>query len=1413
MVLFTLDGMTGTKPERSCYELHDDMRRDDAIVTLKDALAPLLANSGVLLACGAPGCGKTSFAFDVLMAGLRVEGGASSVMTVSDRHTADSLANEAIRRIGSLSRTRPVTTLSAVAFQLVSTVHKRLGEPMPKLVNGAEQDALLHRVVEAHVTHDKAGEPCETCLLLRDYFGLDDWRSVLASDDGDTREQRTSSDTNRTVSGAFVVQLRDMIARMNELGVHDEDEANILAKLGEWSAHVERLRVQWRLAFALRKQYADAVRQMPGSEFRLDSSRLLIEGMDAVRQANTDELPRLVIVDDVQDLTLAGLSFLEALHEHNVPLVLVDNPDEAVQTFRGSYPEYVFAQIIHRFDARTLRIEAVDRHPDNSHQVNDSHDEHDDEHAAYTYRELIASRVSLSIRSSSDNDVPLPSRPGKLPQLPNSLPIRVLDNDNAILEDDSLFTRLYRSEAEELDDIVWHIKQAHLTQGDAWNDMAVIAHDNATVRAFGERLRRDGVPVRYSSVTRPLRDESFVQGLFALLELAQLRRNMPAEMPMSLSAIALFIRSRVGTLMASPLISIGASRNHEGHPAILANVESAMNALESLASVIDNDANDLTGTDLHHEGASALRALIDCWNQWHDAILQARADAPVERDDSLVDEATSAGDNLLFGTNALYLLLEFDATDTVLASIEAICGNDPHAQAFSRLWTLVSKVAQGLESLPSAEPQYALALAWDACGVAHRWQREALYNTDEGRTANDRLDAAMRLFDYASGSTAAHDWRSFVSQVRDMRIEADSLARVAPIDQAVTLTTPAGAAGRHWKQVWIPALQQDVWPNLTPRNTMFGGEDLTDMVLFGRIFDGADMALDPAIDAVLAAEQKSLLVALTRARQVTLSAVYDDDTAPSDFLYGYLPERFNRSAQADPQQRKYTPIANADRFNGLDGTIRGLVAAARTMLITQPQDSPQWVDAIAALQLLRSRGVGAADPQQWPFTSDNQDTDSELQTPAIGDEHHASEAEQHTVNLAQGHTHHRNTGDTSSVVTLSPSDVDAIWACPICWMLSRRFYGPRASSVQASFGSLIHAVAQQASEEGLDLPSAFADQPINARVAAIRDRMSDIYHELSGPLSVSDPQQRYDAVRKDASADVILDMIAHYFVMSNTDEYPAGNHTNFTVGTLQEAECERTFTARFDSDDIFAACRATDGLESMNRSELIAIMGSLVGGWPEAMDEHLTIRLSGRMDRLERRILPNGHETVRLIDYKTGRVPSVKDIVNDLQLVCYQLALAFPEHEPNVSLASGNMPTIAQSALFHVAYNEAPAKSYGQESLFQPALFKDRGLNDTAFMPRRGYNQPSKVLDVPDLPDTPPDGVRESTWQSFLNLRGTQAVWVLTMIARVWYAAAASQSRVLEAHPLPSHVRKCRMTTVCPACAGQIDTIFETRQA
>ena len=97
---------------------------------------------------------------------------------------------------------------------------------------------------------------------------------------------------------------------------------------------------------------------------------------------------------------------------------------------------------------------------------------------------------------------------------------------------------------------------------------------------------------------------------------------------------------------------------------------------------------------------------------------------------------------------------------------------------------------------------------------------------------------------------------------------------------------------------------------------------------------------------------------------------------------------------------------------------------------------------------------------------------------------------------------------------------------------------------------------------------------------------------------------------------------------------------------------------------------------------------------------------------------------------------------------------------------------------------------------------------------RAWYKDPAKFFDMP-IPDsaTPPEAWIPETWKQFVSLTGTQALWSLTMIARVFYAAAASRSSVINAHPQATHVAYCRMTGVCPACAGKLDTVFETRQA
>ena len=1345
----------------------------------------------VTLVAGAPRSGKTEFALDMLIAAMKRYGDANAVMTVSGRQIADMLGDRAIRELSAVSQARPVTTLSAVAFRLLTAARSAQGKPLPKLLNGAEQDVIIRKVLASHVEHRQHGDECATCDLLRVYFAVSEWSGLVADDSTD----------------AFANQLRDMLARMNEIGAKPELENMLIAcaasRNGELDARRERLRTQWRLAFALREEYNAAIRAAYSGEYRLDASQLMIDATEAVSDIRDADIPNMLIVDDFQDATLAGFALLEALHNRGTRLLLVGNPDEAVQTFRGSYPEYLFNEAQSRMGARLERIENLYAACENDgaqtiRNASNRQNVHDD------YRTLVATRVSLSIASTEPTDVPLPERPGKMRNISGAMPIEALPSGNTdacvMPADGSVETALYRSSSEELDDVVWKIKTEHLQRSREWNDMAVITHDNATVRAFGERLRADGVPVRYSSVTRPLKDEPFVQGLFALIELAELKRRTIAASGMDPQAAGSYIRSRVASIMASPLITVGGDRQYEGRPARLASVESAMHALASLAEIVGDDeiraqdSANMAKTDVEQQ-SSLLRLMAD----WHEYMAKCHAISDEGQHDGGHD---GDQDDPVFDMDALYVLLLEGNTDRVIDTIASVTGSDPQVKAFASLWKVLDKTCEAEHKLVLREPQYVLDCAWRACGKAEIWQRVALEHSAAGRAANDRLDAAMRLFNYASGGEssgefAARTIEAFMEQVRSLTIEADSLAHTAPIDQAVTLTTPAGAAGRHWNLVFLPSLQQGQWPNLTPRNTLFGGEELADVMLHGELSDTVTTSAgkrDAQLAAVLASEQKSFLVALTRADEcAVMSAVLNDDHVPSDFLYGYVPEWFDRDRDADMERREYAAIGSQGDYAGLESDPRGLIAAARSVLAMEPSNSPKARDAAETLALLASRGIRAADPDCWPFVEE-------------------------PVSLAERETIQDGKTRQSDVVTLSPSAVDNLWACPVCWMLENRFSGPRMGSVATNFGSLIHTVAQKATEAGLDMPEQHTAISDMDNIDAITEQMCAEYERLRGDLNgITDPAQRYQALKKDEQAKDALRNIATYFVQSNHGDYPIKNNDAFSVGKLTKAEPELKFTAKFDFDDILAAYNAMDGIHAISRNELIAIMGTLVGGWPQTgMSEHLTVRLTGRIDRVERRDMADGTQQVRLIDYKTGASPNGEGLFNDLQLVCYQLGLVFPEGSGlHGAQAVAAAPNITQSALFHVTKHAFPAP-YGNtaaESHMQQSLFARGSLNTGAFVPRYYVKKLDK--DFQDGLDEmlPPMEVSDEHWSEFVGLRNTMAVWSLTMIARVFYAAAASRANEITARPTSEHMKYCRNTAVCPACAGEQNTVFERRTA
>ena len=568
-------------------------------------------NSNVLLVFGAPNAGKSSFALSALLLGLRFDWSVASdspcslnnraaqlllknairgdiaVAAAQNRSTAARMSDYVIQNLGVSHQSRPVGTLSALAFSLISARNKLFGMPAPKLLNGAEQDALLREVVRVHVNHVLQGDSgnCRVCALFSEYFASDyskdssskdsssdssknSWIYTISklqnaqnsedspnfSDSHDFSDLHNSSNSfdshdsldsnyisNISVNSAFIHQLRDMLARLDEMGiVSDPAEKNMLNSLdSHLSVHsdfvssiiVSRIRTQWNLAFALRSEYADCVRKKYPNAFRLDSSRLLASGVQILNDifnnlhcnsANESSaacdsslefyalklfLPHMLVVDDFHDVTLAGLAFLESLARLGVRIVLTANPDESVQSFRGSYPDYVvesaqngvmqaaaskicdyklegFGEDFAKQISQDVKCQESHNLPDFLNQPNRS-----------IPLNLFSARVSLSIASLMPTQTPMTRRAWKVANIQGAFPIEKIELNSQKTENSSVSGDLYRTPSQEMDCVIWQIKRAHLDNKIPWKNMALIAHDNATVRAFGERLRKDGVPV------------------------------------------------------------------------------------------------------------------------------------------------------------------------------------------------------------------------------------------------------------------------------------------------------------------------------------------------------------------------------------------------------------------------------------------------------------------------------------------------------------------------------------------------------------------------------------------------------------------------------------------------------------------------------------------------------------------------------------------------------------------------------------------------------------------------------------------------------------------------------------------------------------------------------------------------------
>ena len=937
-----------------------------------------------LLVVGAAGTGKTLLAVEAVAAALGADDDGlfpspdlpspdEVLVLASGRRAAAELRDRIGARVRRTTGQAMVRTPAAAAFAVLRARASLLGDPAPTLISGPEQDLALAELLAGHA----AGEG----VPLRWPDGVPDEALTLR---------------------AFRGELRDLVMRAAERGVEPED----LALLGERHG-----RPEWVAAAALYQEYVDVTTLRAGTPdagARYDPAVVVEEAAEVLRTWE-DELPgprprwRLVVVDDYQEATEATARLLRVLQDDGARLLLLADPDAAVQTFRGATPALVGRADVAgtgpgELGATRLVLDGVRRHGPVLRGV-----------AA-----RVAERVAVVGGAAHRRALPVAAAgaagaagvvaagaavagAGGVPTQAGEAGGAAASTPHDAVPRDVLRTAVLPSPAQEAAWVAHALRRAHLEDGTPWAEMAVIARSGGQVTALRRALGSAHVPVAVVGSDVPLRDEPAVRPLLDALRVALGPDAGGSALDAELAA----------RLCCSPL--------------------GGMDAV----------------------GLRRLRRSL--------------------RAEEVALGGGRASDELL--------------VEVLLSPAQAAALQPVVRRPVARIATVLAE-GRAAAAAPGADAQAVLWAIWDASGLAEPWRRSALAGGPGGARADRDLDAVLALFraaetfvDRMPQARAA----AFLEWVEAQELPSDTIAARARRD-AVSVLTPAGAAGREWDVVAVAGVQEGVWPDLRLRDSLLGSQALVD-VLAGRGAGraaGTDAAAGDAHAvaeagaaaraAVLADELRSFHVAVSRARRVLLvTAVSDEDDQPSPFL-----DLVEPNDEDDDPRRTVAPAP-------LD--LRGLVAQLRGRLEQSAREGTPDAEAAAVLARLADEGVPGADPAEWHGLADPS-SDAPL--------------------WAEGQR-----------VPVSPSRIETAGTCTLRWALEAAG-GTAPSSARQSLGTLVHALAQTHPRGGRDALLAELDRrwpelglghgwPATLerrRAEAMVERLADYLERAGEPLAI-----------------------------------------------------------------------------------------------------------------------------------------------------------------------------------------------------------------------------------------------------------------------------------------------------------------------
>ena len=780
-----------------------ELPQPDAFTT---KASQLVGEGRNLVALGAPGSGKTTLA--VSLVAQAVAQGRQAVLLSPTRVRADQLrtylvqaqtqlANRQGQAASQSPQTQPspaqtgpaasvqvdtprVFTPAAFALRILSQWFSQRLQPLPApvLLMGADEDAALEQLI-----------------------GQVSW----------------SQPAEVTQTRGFRAQIRNLFSRCGELGVDYQllEQLGQAAQVQLWCEAAPLLKL-WDSQSDISAVNRAMALKLDTARLQ-DRALYALEHWYQADVTAPPQLPDLVVVDDYQDCTAATARLLHALAALNLgeaegqgwsagqmpsaglggasgaqgpgsrssangsgdatgagepggvgnsgpggvehkdgrstQIVVLGNPDEAVETFRGGDP-LMLASAARDFDAVALTLPQVHR---GSRQI--------------------AALIELAVQQVQVAGCISQRRPNyqHLAQNSQSVCFKIAPDDTV-----------------QVGTVAAHMRSLHLEQGLAWGQMAVIVRQSSSVELIRQELRRGGVPLAPDTPALLLRSEPAAK---ALLDCARAALEQ-------LLGVAVVQEEAARALLLSPLVGfsaielrrlrriLGESPDHlstrvlsdtelfdqlEAAPTLAAKAKVAQAINEALAK----------------ERSQGLEALV--WGAW-----QASGKAQYWRQLALDIEADS-----LLRQRADH---DLDVVISLFKRLEVWSERNPSAPGQQFLDELeAQQVASDSVAALGARPQGVSVLTVAAC-AGRQWEFVAVLGIDDGVWPNLRLRDSLTqtglLTDIVSQRIA--DTVNLASLTASLDPQALAQARAQICSDEMRLLV--AAMSRANSQLWLGAV-------------------------------------------------------------------------------------------------------------------------------------------------------------------------------------------------------------------------------------------------------------------------------------------------------------------------------------------------------------------------------------------------------------------------------------------------------------------------------------------------------------------------------------------------------------------------------------------------------------------------------